>query len=571
MTPEEKARVVADVEGMWSRIAALHEKEPNPDVRALELAPVEEQALLRAMKPRGEGEGAAVTGTALGVLFRGTIRTEPDVGVSPRVGGPRGRPAEPRSRGAGDARGCRSWRTRSSERVGTGTPPSGYVRERRPASLEEDDRTGWVTNEYDAPHRADPAARVTGGPKRRWTDADREALSSQELRKVWQADGVGPYTDSAEGGRPRRHESSCRTCRLYHAGTSTPRGTSRAAWWSGGERRPSPWALAFQEKRRVAGSSPRALRDARRPGRRPRTATACLGEDTGPPAAHGAELAPSEQPERVAAAAAKVVGRPAGTTDADRAKITADVEGLWTRIVKVAREEPNPDVKAMTLAPSDRKRWTAMTPARAQGAARGGPCGDRVPGARTEGACPAFRLVWVALDADGKRARVVRTTGGTEMSFPVALEEGAWWPALGYMEVGGDSADDDDRSGFVTAHYPGPRMDPAARVTGGPAQEMSDIERHDLVRTLDRVWARNYPNIYWQELQAHKDEGAKLRLFHIDLEEKDAGRLVVANDAITLAVSVRRDGEWRLVKEANDAQLRRRPPKPEDQDGLLGE
>jgi hypothetical protein len=55
----------------------------------------------------------------------------------------------------------------------------------------------------------------------------------------------------------------------------------------------------------------------------------------------------------------------------------------------------------------------------------------------------------------------------------------------------------------------------------------------------------------------------------VDLEEKNAGRLVVAGDAVTVAVSIAREGdEWRILPDR--AQRRQRPPEPGDQDGLLG-
>jgi hypothetical protein len=71
-------------------------------------------------------------------------------------------------------------------------PALGYV-ENEAGSLEEDDRTGWILTHYANP-RADPAARVTGGPPT-LTDADRQEIL-ETLRDLWRRGPRPPLGDA---------------------------------------------------------------------------------------------------------------------------------------------------------------------------------------------------------------------------------------------------------------------------------------------------------------------------------------------------------------------------------------
>jgi hypothetical protein len=272
--------------------------------------------------------------------------------------------------------------------------------------------------------------------------------------------------------------------------------------------------------------------------------------------------------EGVPAAAVKVVGGPERLLVADRARIAAQVEALWTRLVPVIESEPNPDVKRMHLAPADRATVEAMSPEErklSQGFNRLG-----LPFHEPYGSPLApFRLAWVVLDSRGENARVVMATQTDTISFPITRVDGAWHAALGRIETGGRALQDEDRSGWLDHRWYGPPGDPAERVSGGPAG-MTAAERHELADSSERAW-RVVDEEHGGPLPIPLPEGTKLskfRMYHLALEASGQGGHLVASDGTwTLAVRiVVKDERWSVLP---DVTFHHRPPLPGDRDGVL--
>jgi hypothetical protein len=196
---EERAAVVGEVNAMYARIVRLLETEPNPEVRALSLAPSERERL-RSMAPEERRRADALN--RLGILFPGPWGEAP----------------------AGfrlawvvlDAAGDRARVVRASDlstvaypvvrEGGRWYPALGLFELDGGGALGEEDRSGWLGDEYARP-RGDPAARVTGGPPS-LADADRHELVK---RLHWLWNNVGALAEEI-----RREEKITSPLALYH-------------------------------------------------------------------------------------------------------------------------------------------------------------------------------------------------------------------------------------------------------------------------------------------------------------------------------------------------------------------
>jgi hypothetical protein len=414
---------------------------------------------------------------------------------------------------------------------------------------EEGYRTGWLRKDFAGP-RGDPADRVSGGPEH-WSDVDRHELAGT-FRELWRVSGPQAAVRVLDGGKIDAQQAH--GFDLYHAALDATGKRGRLV--VGDEK----WTVivplvhdgsAWQIGSGSGQTRKRAPREEDRDGSLEIPASPELTE------------------ARKEAAAAKVVGGAPNASTTARALLAEEVEGLWKRIVATAETEPNPDVRAMTLAPSHRTRWTAMSNAERKALREASRAGIVFQDPQDKWLA-GFGLVWVVIDTGTDRARVVRANSSMKLSFPIVREEGRWHPALGYVEVVDGTTDEEDRSGWIGPPLVGPRMDPAARVTGGPAT-LTDADRHAIVRALDTRW-RGGQDVAADALKAGgmgPTEGAQFRLYHVALDaDGKNGRLVLgdAGRALVLPIALE-GGGWSVLGKGGET--RNSPPGPDDRDGYL--
>jgi hypothetical protein len=285
---------------------------------------------------------------------------------------------------------------------------------------------------------------------------------------------------------------------------------------------------------------------------------------------HPPRLVPSSSAPRDLSLAAKVVGGPPSMSPEEKVTLVDTIDRMWGQVVSLLKEEPNPDVRAFSLAPSHRARFADL-PRRGWAAeARMGVLFQDWP-VRWQTEPADLRLLWVVLDGDGHAARVVRASLVTTIAYPVILEDGAWWPALGPTMARSDVKPEDARDGWFEEGFAEPGRDPASRVTGGPAG-WGEVERHELAYTLKGLVPDGSPSLFQilDEAGVSASENAGLRMHQAVFDASgERGRLVVASDARTAALSIERGGEdgWRVLKD--DVQTRAGPPRPGDLDGRL--
>jgi hypothetical protein len=263
--------------------------------------------------------------------------------------------------------------------------------------------------------------------------------------------------------------------------------------------------------------------------------------------------------------AAKVVGGPPSMSPEEKVTLVETIERMWERIVDLLAREPNPEARAVWLAPLDRAVVGAMAPVERRRAVESNRLGILYSG--VTGSPKTYDLIWVALEPGGT-ARVVRSSGGHAIAYSVRWQDGSWWPSIGPVErnwLDVEAA----RDGWIDPRFHG-AGGPAGRVSGGPVA-VSDLEREEAAHGL--AWALRWSPIGERVAPELTEAEGDLALYHVRLDETgQSGRLVAATDARTIAVSIRREGgEWRLGDPSDgDFETRNGPPVPEDRDGWLG-
>jgi hypothetical protein len=262
------------------------------------------------------------------------------------------------------------------------------------------------------------------------------------------------------------------------------------------------------------------------------------------------------------AAGVRVVG---GTSLTPAGVVVAEQEALWLGITRSL--EPNPDAKALRLAPADRDRHAAMSAdqrAKALAIRRLGLAFFDV-GAETGRTAERLRLTWVVLGPGGDGARIVRSDGEVTISYPVVREGGRWYPALGPVQVANRGPEAGDRVGWLD-RVPGAPGDPAERVSGGPTGT-SELDRAVSAHVVTTSW-RGGQSERASPSRPHEYRG--MGLYHLVLDSTgETARVVMTDGRLTVATSFRFTGPFTGFVGPEQAELRIGPAVPEDRNGHL--
>jgi serine/threonine protein kinase len=277
---------------------------------------------------------------------------------------------------------------------------------------------------------------------------------------------------------------------------------------------------------------------------------------------------------REGAAEVKVVGSVAGMKKVEKDLLVAGQEALWIQSTMQAVQEGNPDAKALRLSPAEQAKYGSMSSWERKQAGLYYRLGILFLDAEAEFGRKAdkLRLAWIAVGEGGDRARVVRTDGAVTISYPVVREGRRWYPALGPVEKADRGLEDSDRCGWLTV-VQGEGMDPAARVTGGPAST-TETFRAEAADGLGKSW-KPFESYIRKFLDLREGDALpELRLYAARLDDGGtSGRFVLTDGKeITVAAPFRFESEgarktW--LVDTDGIELRRTPARPDDRYGRL--